>query len=239
MPEYEIIAETENYLVINKPAGLLTHGAEHIQETSLVDLLLERYPDLNKAGEDPDRPGIVHRLDKQASGLLVIAKTFEFFDYIKKQFQARQTKKEYTVLVHGQISKEEDTIDFPIQRSKKGHKMAALPSTYKGNRTDSGKLAITEFDLIRHYINYSLLKVRIKTGRTHQIRVHMAAYGHPVVGDELYGTKKTKAKNEKLDLGRLFLVADKISFTDLAGKTQAFSIELPKELREFLKTKIK
>jgi len=234
MPNYEKIAETADYLVINKPAGLLTHGAEHISEQTLVDELLADYPELNKAGEDPDRPGIVHRLDKQASGLLVIPRNFRFFEHVKKQFQARTTEKEYTVLVHGQTAKDEDVIIFPIKRSKKGHKMAALPATYKGDKTDEGRQATTEFFVLKRFINFTLLRARIKTGRTHQIRVHLAAYGHPVVGDELYGTKKTKAKNRKLQTGRLFLVADKLSFYDLEDRKQSFSLDLPPDFKQFL-----
>lgn len=239
MDNYDKIAETEDYLVVNKPAGLLTHGAEHIPEESLADRLLRDYPGLDKVGEDPDRPGIVHRLDKQASGLLVVPKKFEFFESLKKQFQNRTVEKEYTALVHGQVSKDEDTINFPIKRSKKGNKMASLPATFKGGKTKDGRRAVTEFFVIKRFINFTLLKVKIKTGRTHQIRVHLSAYGHPVVGDELYGTKKTKTKDKKLDPGRIFLVADKLSFVDQDGQKQTFSVGLPKELKALLETKIK
>ncbi|MDD5032044.1 MAG: RluA family pseudouridine synthase [Patescibacteria group bacterium] len=233
----EIIAETDEYLVINKPAGLIMHGNDAKKEKSLAEMLVKKYPGIKKIGEDPERPGIVHRLDKEASGLVVIAKTQDSFDNLKKQFQKRTMEKKYTALVYGQISKDEEEILFPLKRSPDG-KMAALPIAYrdKKNADQPGvRRAITEFKVIKKFINYTLLKVKIKTGRTHQIRVHMLSYGHPLVGDDLYSTKKTREQNKKLNLGRIFLVADKLSFTDLAGDRQTFTIELPGELKEVLK----
>jgi len=240
MTNYQTIFENKDFLIINKPAGLLVHGANHIKEPTLVDQLLKKYPSIAKVGEDPARPGIMHRLDKQVSGLMIIAKTQNAFDHLKKQFQQRQIIKIYTVLVYGKIDKDEGEINFPIRRSSKGHKMAALPLTTKGNPTKEGKRAITKFEVIKRFINYTLLKVQIKTGRTHQIRVHLSAYGHPVVGDDLYGTKKTKERNsylrkqEKLSLNKILLVATKLSFTDLEGRQQTFIINLPEELVNFL-----
>lgn len=251
--EPTIIFENDDYLVINKPAGLIVHGGTGITESVLTDWLRVRYPEIENVGDDPIRPGIVHRLDKEASGLMVIAKNQKAFNYFKKQFQNRKITKKYIALAHGAISKEEDTIAFPIKRSKDGYKMAALPVSSetisdknKPNNRDRGTLraqeeskeAITEFCVLHRYINYTLLDVTIKTGRTHQIRVHFYAYGHPLVGDPLYWTKKSKVKNEKIKLGRIFLVAKELSFKDLDGEKQKFSIELPADLQSFLdKTK--
>ena len=235
MLKYQTIFEDNNFLVINKPAGLLVHGADHIKEPALVDQLLKQYPELAKIGEDPYRPGIIHRLDKQVSGLMAIAKTQNAFDHLKKQFQARTITKIYTALVYGKIEKDEDEINFPIQRSNKGYKMAALPFTTKGEPTQEGRRAITEFQVSRKFINYTLLKIKIKTGRTHQIRVHMSAYGHPIAGDDLYSTKKTREKNRKIELDRIFLAATELSFADLNGKQKQFKIKLPEELNNFLK----
>jgi len=234
----EIIAETDEYLVINKPAGLVIHGADSFKEESLAEILVKKYPGIKKIGEDLGRPGIVHRLDKEASGLVVIAKQQDSFDNLKKQFQKREVKKEYTALVFGQISKDEEEILFPIKRASSGSKMAALPITdgrEENINKPGARRAITEFKVIKRFINYTLLKVKIKTGRTHQIRVHLLSYGHPIVGDDLYSTKKTREQNKKLNLGRIFLVADKLSFFDLAGDRQTFTIELPEELEEVLK----
>lgn len=235
MNRYEKIQENNDWLIINKPAGLLVHGAGHIKEISLADHLIKDYPAIARVGEDLSRPGIMHRLDKDASGLLVIAKTQIVFDHLKNQFQARRVKKGYTALAHGRIEKDAGEINFPIGRSAKGHRMAALPATVKGEEQTAGRRAITEFEVIRRFVNYTLLKVRIKTGRTHQIRVHLSAYGHAIVGDDLYGTNKNRLKNKKLALGRIFLVADELSFTDLSGERQDFAIPLPDELSAFLK----
>lgn len=232
--KYKLIRANAEFIIINKPAGLLVHGADHLDEETLADQLLADYPEIRKVGDDPIRPGIVHRLDKLASGLMVIARTQESFYNLKEQFQKRTINKHYTALVYGQIAKDKDEINFPILRSSKGYKMAALPETVKGEKNIDGRNAISEFEIIKRYINYTLLKVKIKTGRTHQIRVHMSAYGHPLVGDDLYSTKKTKVKNKKVDLERIFLVADELEFKDLRGELQKFEIGLPEELVVFL-----
>ncbi|MDP3043654.1 MAG: RluA family pseudouridine synthase [bacterium] len=232
--QYQTIYEDNNYLIINKPAGLLVHGAEHINEPALSDQLLEKYPKLAKIGEDPSRPGIMHRLDKQVSGLMAIAKTQEAFDHLKKQFKKRTVDKKYIALVYGRIARDEGVIDFPIERSVRSGRMAALPKTVKGELELRGRRAVTEFEVKQRFINYTLLKIKIKTGRTHQIRVHMSAYGHPVVGDDLYGTKKTREKNKKLNFGRIFLAARELSFDDLAEKRRHFKAGLPEELNMFL-----
>jgi 23S rRNA pseudouridine1911/1915/1917 synthase len=233
--KYKLIEENSEYIVINKPAGLLTHGAPHIKESSLVDQILADFPDITGVGEDPERPGIMHRLDKMASGILVIARNMDSFDSLKNQFKNRTIKKTYTALVFGQMEGEGEHITFPIKRSTKGFKMAALPNTKKGEQNTDGRRAITDFWVEKKFINYTLLKVKIKTGRTHQIRVHMTAYGHPIVGDDLYGTKKTRIKNRKIELGRIFLVARKLSFLNLAGEEKTYEVDMPSELQEFMK----
>lgn len=251
--EPTIIFENNDYLVVNKPAGLIVHGGPGIEEPVMTDWLHSHYPDIINVGDDPLRPGLVHRLDKEASGLMVIAKTDKAFKYFKKQFQNRKIIKKYTALVYGSISKDDDTINFPIKRSSDGYKMAALPVSSgtigdknKPNNRDRGTLkaqdeskeAITEFSVVKRFINYTLLDITIKTGRTHQIRVHFYAYGHPLLGDPLYWTKKTKVKNQKVNLGRIFLVSRELSFKDPSGEKQSFTIDLPKELKDFLqKTK--
>ncbi|MFA5644103.1 MAG: RNA pseudouridine synthase [Patescibacteria group bacterium] len=256
----EIIKETNDYLIINKPAGLIVHGGDKITEPTLVDWLLKKYPHLKNVGEDPARPAIVHRLDKEASGLMIIPKNNLAFEYFKDQFKKRKIKKEYQTLVFGKISKDEDVIDFPIKRSSQGHKMASIPKSIKNfndtqentadsnsynnisNRSqgnvralESSRQAITEFEIIKRFINFTLLKIKMKTGRTHQIRVHFSAYGHPLLGDNLYGNKKTKVKNNKLNIGRIFLMATKLSFTDLKEEKQELEIDLSSDLKEILK----
>ncbi len=228
-PDPTIIAETDEYLVINKPAGLLMHGAASEKRISLVDWLLKHYPKIAKVGEDPARPGIVHRLDKDVSGLVIIPKTQDSFDNIKKQFQTRAIEKTYHALVYDAGMPDEDEILFRMERSSKGYRMAAKP------QNQTGKAAITLFEVEKRFINYTYLRLVIKTGRTHQIRAHLAAFNHPVVGDDLYGSPRHKLFNKKLGLGRVFLVATDLSFTDLQGERQSFSIKLPEQLQKILK----
>ncbi|MBU0722574.1 RluA family pseudouridine synthase [Patescibacteria group bacterium] len=231
----KIIHETDEFLVINKPAGLAIHGSANY---TLADWLMEKYPGIIQVGEDSERPGIVHRLDKDVSGLMVIAKTQTTFNNLKKQFQNRTVKKQYTALVHGKIKKDSATINFPIKRARKGYKMAAMPATTRGEPTQAGRMAETEFQIKQRLINYTLLKIKIKTGRTHQIRVHLTAYDHPIVGDNIYSTVKTRMQNKKLGLSRIFLIADRLSFIDLKNKRQNYKINLPEELKNILKNRL-
>lgn len=222
----DVVYEDDNFLVINKPAGLTVHppGANYPEET-LVDLLLKKYPELKNIGEDELRPGLVHRLDKEVSGLLVVAKNQTAFEHLKNQFQNRTVNKEYLVLVHGCLSQPQGVIDLPIDYSADSHlKMAAKP------KSQGGKEALTEYEVLEEIKNYSLLKIKIKTGRTHQIRVHLNALGHPVVGDTIYHPAKMKAKK----LGRLFLHASHLAFNGLTGQQLEFHSDLPAELKNFL-----
>lgn len=228
-----IVSETPEYLVVEKPAGLLSHSTEKNEPDSLASILLKKYPGLKNVGEDEKRPGIVHRLDKEASGLMVVARTQEMFENLKNQFKNRTVEKEYIVLVHGKVAKDWDEITFPLDRSKTFDRMAALPSTKRGEPTVAGKNALTEFWVMERFINFTLLKVKIHTGRMHQIRAHMLAYNHPVISDPLYFQKKRKDKWDKI-CGRLFLHCVHLAFNDLDGQRQEFKSELPKKLQDFL-----
>ena len=245
----EIIFEDDDCLVINKPAGLAVHGGGNIEGETLTDLLINHYPKISQVGDDPMRPGIVHRLDKDVSGLMVVAKNNESFKNLKEQFKKREINKQYFALVHGQVINDDGDINFPIKRAQDGYRMAAMPLNAadllvrrspkprdKGNISGvfKAKEAITNFKVIKRFINYTYLEVKIKTGRTHQIRVHFFAYGHPLVGDTLYFTKKTKAKNEKINLGRVFLMASRLSFSTRTGEKKDFTINLDPKLEAFL-----
>ncbi len=221
LPDFEIIDETENYLVINKPAGLLMHGTPELRGDNLADLLAARWPCLTKVGDDPFRPGIVHRIDKEVSGLVLVAKNQNFFEFAKEQFQKRAVRKSYTALAHGRIRADRGAIDFPIERAAAGHKMAAKPIGSDGRRAES------EFSVIGRWLHFTLVKVAIKTGRTHQIRAHLAAFGHPLVGDNLYGTRAAKEMNKKLGTARVYLVANELGFTDLGGEKKQYRLALP------------
>lgn len=247
----EIIFENDDYLVINKPAGLAVHGGGNIKGLTLADLLIKRYPKIKTVGDDPIRPGLVHRLDKEVSGLMVVAKNNETFLNLKNQFKDRDVNKEYVALVHGKMTNDFGEVNFPIKRSSEGFKMAAIPlntadllSRRQPKTRDQGNLdglfrareASTEYTVLKRFVNYTLLQVKIKTGRTHQIRVHFFALGHPLVGDTLYFNKKSKIQNKKINLGRIFLTANKLSFKDNQGKKQNFSLTMPLALDAFVKT---
>jgi 23S rRNA pseudouridine1911/1915/1917 synthase len=230
-----LVENNKDFLVINKPAGILVHGSSHLNDLTLADLLEKKYPQLRKVGDDPFRPGIVHRLDKNVSGLLVVAKNQASFDALKEQFKKRLVDKRYLALVFGHFSVENGEVNFPIARSAKGYKMAALPESVKGEKNASGRRAITQYRVLKKYVNYSLLEIAIKTGRTHQIRVHMSALSHPIVGDNTYATKKHQEKNRRLVLGRIFLVSKYLAFADMSGNLQKYEIGLPDDLKNFLK----
>lgn len=226
----EIVADTTDYIVLNKPTGMLTHPTMAKETDTLADFVASKYPRIKKVGDDPTRPGIVHRLDKEASGLIIVAKTQAMFNALKEQFKNRTIDKEYLALVHGQVDREWGEINFRISRSKTSDRMAAVPV----NETSVGKEAKTEFLVEKQFINFTLLRIKIFTGRMHQIRVHLLAYNHPLVGDPLYTQKKQK-KNWDKALGRLFLHSTKLGFTDLNGEKQLFESLLPQELSDFLK----
>lgn len=222
----EIIDDQNDYLIINKPANLLVHPTETSEEKTLSDWIVKKYPKLKKVGEDPVRPAIVHRLDKETSGLMVIPKNQQMFEYLKNQFKNRRVFKKYYALVHGHLDTKEDSIAFRIGRSSKKGTMAAHPFNSK-----KGKPALTKYDVIKEFNKYSLLDVNPKTGRTHQVRVHLFAIHHPVVGDPLYKSKKYKPA----EIERMFLQAYYLKFFDLAGNEMEYEIDLEKFLKNFIK----
>lgn len=224
-PEIEIIHEDPDYLIVYKPAGLLVHAVPGKREPTLSAALIVKYPEIKNAGE-PGRYGIVHRLDKDVSGLLIATRTSRAYEYFKNAFATRNVKKEYLGLVYGELTNEAGDIIFKVGRGRSG-KMAARPEN-----SDEGKEALTKYEIIKKYKGYTYLKINIITGRTHQIRVHFLALGYPLVGDELY-TKAT-GKFKKIPLNRVFLHAASLSFVDLNGHQQNFYKDLPDELKNIL-----
>ena len=224
--KFKIVYEDDNILVIDKPAGLLVHPTEKMEPDTLVNGLLAKYPEISSVGDDKLRPGIVHRLDKAVSGLILVCKTQLAFDYFKNLFQKRKIKKIYTALVHGQMERPEGEINLPIERAKGKGKMAVK------SIAEGGKEAITKYTIIKQFKNFSLLEVEILTGRTHQIRAHLNAIQHPIVGDKLYKQKWVK---ESLDLDRPFLHSTILSFKNLDGKKLEFKSKLPAKLTKILK----
>jgi 23S rRNA pseudouridine1911/1915/1917 synthase len=225
-PEIEIIHEDPDYLIVYKPAGLLVHAVPGKREPTLSAALQLKYPEIQKVGE-AGRYGIVHRLDREVSGLLIVARTPRAYEYFKNAFATREVKKEYLGLAYGEVPNEAGDIVFKVGRGRSG-KMAARPEG-----SDEGKEALTKYEIIKQYQGYTFLKIRIITGRTHQIRVHFLALGYPLVGDAMYA--KAAGKFKKIPLDRVFLHAASLSFTDLNGKPQEFHKDLPAELEEVLK----
>lgn len=232
--EPQIIYEDENFIAVNKPAGLLVHQASDSDEKTLVDFLLKKYPEISTVGDDPRiRPGIVHRLDKDTSGVILIARTQKYFEYLKNLFQFHQIKKTYLALTYGKIELKEGIIEKPIS-----FKTGSVKRTvWKGK---DEKSAITEYK-VKKYFNlegqdYSLVEALPKTGRTHQIRIHFSSIGHPIVGDKLYGAKKANPSADGLfNLNRQFLHAQSLEFTTEDGKRIKIEADLPEELKGFLK----
>ena len=236
----EVVAETGDYIIINKPAGLLVHPTEAHEKETLVSWLVARYPEIKNVGDNPtQRPGIVHRLDREASGLLVVARTQEMFSILKEQFQNRTIEKIYTVLVYDKFDQPHGIIDFEIDRGKDG-RMVSRPKIDKLKlknvpKIQEGKESLTEYWVEKEFVRFSLLKVKIHTGRMHQIRVHMFACGHPVVGDTLYENKKFIKKKDH-SWNRLFLHATSLCFSDLHGVKKCFNTELPQDLQNYVST---
>lgn len=226
-PVLDVVYEDDDLMVINKPAGLLVHEALHNEHRpTVVDALLEGYPEVAEVGDDQHRPGIVHRLDKDVSGLMVIAKTQQAFQALKQQFQTRTIKKDYLALVYGLLPKDTDTIHLKISRSKTKGRMVARSGEQEG------KEAITHYDVLKRFSTCTYVSVNILTGRTHQIRVHFQAIGYPIVGDKLYKVRGMKFR--EIPLPRLFLHSHKLTIRLLDGKERTFATPLPDELDSLL-----
>lgn len=224
----QVVYEDNNLLVANKPSGLITHPKNtEDKQDSLTGWLVEKYPEIRTVGEDPLRPGLVHRLDKDTSGLLVIAKNQESFFYLKSLFQDKKIKKYYIALVHGKPKESKGIIDAPMGRIG----MKRTTQLHGKKKLKDEKTAITEYSTLKNFKDFTLLEVSPHTGRTHQIRVHLKSIGTPVAGDPLYGHGGKKSHKEP---DRLFLHAYKLQFISPDGKSLAFEADLPDDLQKFI-----
>ncbi len=196
----DIIYEDDDLLVINKQSGMVVHPATGHADDTLVNALLARYPALQEEG---DRPGIVHRLDRDTSGLIIVAKNLRTQAALIEQMKQHEITKRYLALVEGNVALDHGSIDAPIGRDPRHRQKMAV--TAVGSRE-----AITHFRVLERFQRHTLLLVQLETGRTHQIRVHLQAIGHPVVGDPVYGSGHT---NPHIPLHRQFLHASQLSFT--------------------------
>jgi len=240
----KVLYEDSNILAIDKPSGILVHPDGKSKEKTITDWILKNYPKLKGVGEpvtfdekEIDRPGIVHRLDKETSGVLIIVKTKRAFAYFKKQFMDREIKKTYLAIVSGWVKNDHGTINKPIGRSPRDFRR------YLAGRGARGEMreAITEYKVLKRFeakvevcknfsskVKFTYLEVKPKTGRTHQIRVHLKFLNHPVVCDSLYNPDNPCPKG----ISRLALHAKSIEFKDLKGKTVKVESPLPKEFKK-------
>lgn len=228
-----IVYKDKDVVVIDKPAGMIVHPAENFQTDykTLVNALLAYFPEIKNVGENKFRPGIVHRLDKETSGLLIVAKNNQAFNYLKEQFQKRKIEKHYLALVAGKLKKAKGVIEKPISRSKK----TPTKQMVVEKKSVGGKIreARTEYKVIKRFDDYTLAKAIPKTGRMHQIRIHFASLGHPIAGDKKYSFKRQK---NFLKLNRHFLHAAYLKFILPCGRMIELESKLPKELENALKT---
>ena len=218
----EVVYEDSDIIVVNKPKGMVVHPANGNPDGTLVNAIMNICKDSLSGIGGEIRPGIVHRLDKNTSGLLIVAKNDNAHIKMSEKIKNREVKKIYIALVRGIIKEDEATINMPIARSKKDRKKMAVDK--------DGKEAITHFKVLKRYDNYTLLEIKIDTGRTHQIRVHMSQIGHPVVGDDVY----SNGKNEFGVEGQM-LHARSLDFKHpITGKAIHLEAEIPEYFKKVI-----
>ncbi|MGH7249513.1 MAG: RluA family pseudouridine synthase [Minisyncoccia bacterium] len=238
--EIKILYEDPNVLAIEKPSGIFVHGDGRSKQKTIADWIIKKYPKIKNVGESQffdnkkmrveiKKPGIVHRLDTETSGALLIAKTSKAYEFLKQQFKERLVKKTYVAIVSGHVKNDRGVINKPIGRSPKDFRRWLAGRGSRGTLRE----AITEYKVIKRFTNkkgakFTYLEIKPKTGRTHQIRVHMKFLNHPVVCDSLYNPGAPCPKG----IYRLALHAKKIEFKNLKGKTVTVESNVP---REFLK----
>jgi 23S rRNA pseudouridine1911/1915/1917 synthase len=226
----DVIYEDSDIIVVNKPAGMVVHPTDHGAYVSgtLVNALLHHCKDLSGIGGEK-RPGIVHRLDKDTSGLIISAKNDKAHNYIARQIENREVTKKYITLLKGHLSPKDGSIESPLEKTVGSKDMRVSCSK-------NAKYALTHYKVKEYIGDYSLTEVQIVTGRTHQIRVHFAAIGHPVCGDAMYGDKTLNSKLETLGLKRQFLHAAELTFK-LPKNGEPIHLKAPiaKDLEKVLK----
>jgi 23S rRNA pseudouridine1911/1915/1917 synthase len=227
----DIVFQNKDFIIINKPAGLQVHPSDSEKENTLVNHLIIGFPEIKNINDGSQdswmRPGIVHRLDKETSGIIVVARNKKTFDELKRQFADREIVKNYVALVYGNLEKKEGVVDKAIARSASFKKQKIAQGKMKG----VARSAVTEYSLIKRYDGFDLVEAIPKTGRMHQIRVHMASMGHPIVGDRKY---KRKNIIQQKSVKRHLLHAQNLQF-ELGGEKFSFRAELPDDFAGFLR----
>lgn len=230
--ELGIIFENENFVVLNKQAGLQVHPSSNEKTTTLVNALIAKFPEIvgvHDQSKDAElRPGIVQRLDKDTTGVMIVAKNEKTFSELKNLFKDRKVQKTYLAIVYGHLENKKGNIDKPLARALSYKKQIVA----NGKTKTIVREAVTEYAVSKEFGDYSLLEVKPKTGRMHQIRVHLASLGHPIVGDSVY-LPKNMQKNAKEEAKRQLLHAQKIEF-ELFGEKYAFDAPIPVDFAQFL-----
>ncbi len=242
MMRIKILYEDSDVLATDKPSGIAVHSDGRSKEQTITDWILKKYPGMKNVGESLrlqidnqewiiNRPGVVHRLDKETSGVLLLAKNQKAYTFLKNQFQNREVKKVYHAVVSGSVKKDLDIINRPIGRSSRDFRKRLSGRGVRGKTRE----AITQYKVLKRFTDeqgndFSYLEIHPKTGRTHQIRVHMKFINHPIVCDSLYAPDAPCPKN----FNRLALHAESIEFHNLAGKAIKVESPLPKEFSNIL-----
>lgn len=229
--EIEVVYEDGDVVVINKPFGVRVHNDAHGEGETVVDWLLERSPGVRGVGEQQvlsngepmERSGVVHRLDRDTSGVMILAKNQNAFEHLKTQFKDRHAHKEYRAFVYGTMKDNWGTIDRPIGRSARDFKLRSAQHGAKGTLRD----AVTEWELIGQSFTHAYLKLKPKTGRTHQLRVHLKALDRSIVMDPLYASDKQRNELDTLGFDRLALHAHVLEIVLPGGEEQRFMAPLP------------
>lgn len=235
VPDIPVLYEDDDCVVVNKPSGLVVHEDGRSTEPTVVDWLLSRAPLARGVGEPGlaqdgtplERSGVVHRLDRDTSGVLILAKTQDAFLHLKAQFHDRHVHKEYRAFVYGTMKEKWGTIDRPIGRSSKDFRLRSAERGARGTLRE----AKTDWELIGQNSTHAYLKITPKTGRTHQIRVHLRSVGRPIVADTLYATEDA-LKKDNLGFKRLALHAHRITLTLPGGSERTFIAPLPLDFIE-------
>lgn len=227
--DLKIIYEDKDLLVIDKPAGMVVLPEGQTKEGTVIQELIEKYPELKDVGEAP-RYGVVHRIDKDTSGLLLVAKSTESLIFLQKQFINREVEKKYDCLVEGVIKDNFGRIETLIARASRDKRKQKV-YLQNGQEPKSARDAVTDFEVLKRFENYTLLSVSIKTGRRHQIRCHFSYLRHPVAGDKLYSFKDSKIPE---GLTRQFLHAGYLKIKLPSGQIKEFKSELPEDLQKVI-----
>lgn len=244
----KIIYEDKNLAVLDKPAGILVHPTEANEHNTIVDFIIDRFPVIKKYDwPDKTRPGIVHRLDKDTSGLILIAKNTDTQKFLQDQFKEHKIQKKYLALVLGKVEPKEGIIKTQISRDQKNRTTQKTTYFSYSWQKQKSRFAKTHYKVLQYFSSYkpalskfeglratrytTLLELQPKTGRMHQLRIHCQHLGYPIIGDQKYFTKESKKISQELNLSRQFLHAQKLEFKLPGGKIKIVESELPEDLK--------